>query len=419
MGTMVLPNVQDYWSTSANTKIPFFSNVFTKRRFNQLFWMLHLKTVNQQQTDIRTRIQRVSNFMEYINSKFAEYFIPGQDICVDESVIKFKGKISFITYNPNKPTKWGIRIYVLADSETRYVYNILPYYGSITSDNLIKPQLPVSTRIPLHLYNKLLSNVPDAQGYHMYTDRYYTSIVLAEELLRMKCHLTGTIKIDRKGIPDPIKKPKFGENKSIAYKKGRTMILSWKDKRVVTLLSTSDSAGFITKTRFVRGGEQQNVEKPKIVVSYTASMGGVDRADQYASSYCFLRKSLKWWRKMFFWGMEMSAINAYILYKCVKKSKNEKPLSHLKFVKRLVDQLVGEFREDRSRPSTSTHETRLDKRLHILRKGKKRDCLVCSNRQEKGQRRETSEYCDTCPGKPRMHMGNCFERYHTLRNFKP
>lgn len=147
-------------------------------------------------------------------------------------------------------------------------------------------------------------------------------------------------------------------------------------------------------------------------------MGGVDRADQYPSSYCFLRKSLKWWRKMFFWGMEMSAINAYILYKCVKQSKNEKPLSHLKFVKRLVDQLVGDFHKDRSRPSTSETETRLDKKLHILRKGKKRDCIVCSNRHEKGQRRETSEYCDTCPGNPQMHIGNCFKRYHTLRNFR-
>ena len=70
------------------------------------------------------------------------------------------------------------------------VYNILPYYVSITPNNLIKPELPVSTGIPLHLYDKLLTNVPGAQGYHMYTDRYYTSIPLAEELLKMKCHLT-------------------------------------------------------------------------------------------------------------------------------------------------------------------------------------------------------------------------------------
>lgn len=43
----------------------------------------------------------------------------------------------------------------------------------------------------------------------MITDRYYTSVQLADELLKMKCHLTGKIKINRKGIPDSIKKPKF------------------------------------------------------------------------------------------------------------------------------------------------------------------------------------------------------------------
>ena len=46
-------------------------------------------------------------------------------------------------------------------------------------------------------------------------------------------------------------------------------------------------------------------------------------------------------------------------------------MSHLKFVKRLVDQLVGEFREDRSKPSTTNKEARLDKRLHNFHKGKK------------------------------------------------
>lgn len=187
-------------------KYHFFSNVFSRKKFNQLYWMLHLKIVNQQQTYNRTHIQVVGNFMKYINLKFVEYFIPRQDIYVKESVIKFKGKICFITYNRIKPTKWGIHMYILVDSKTGYVYNILSYNGSITSD-LIKPQLPVSTRISLHLYNKLLSNILDAQGYHIYTDRYYTRIVLAEELLQVKCHLTSRIKINCKVIPDPTRNP--------------------------------------------------------------------------------------------------------------------------------------------------------------------------------------------------------------------
>lgn len=69
------------------------------------------------------------------------------------------------------------------------------------------------------------------------------------------------------------------------------------------LLNTNDSTGFVIKRRFGRRGEKQDVQKPKVVINYTTSTGGVDRKDQYASSFCFL-----------FWGMEMGAINSYILY---------------------------------------------------------------------------------------------------------
>lgn len=62
MGTTSLSNMQENWSTKDNSRIPFFYNVFTRRRFNQIFWMLHLKIINPRRTDIITRIQPVNNF---------------------------------------------------------------------------------------------------------------------------------------------------------------------------------------------------------------------------------------------------------------------------------------------------------------------------------------------------------------------
>lgn len=120
MGTMPVANLQEYWSTKFTSKIPFYSDIFTRDRFQQIFWMLHLQKNAPvgRNTCIRTRIQKANNFLQYINSKFSEHFIPYKSICVDESIIKFKGKIRFMTYNPAKPTKWGIRIYVLADSNS-------------------------------------------------------------------------------------------------------------------------------------------------------------------------------------------------------------------------------------------------------------------------------------------------------------
>ncbi|XP_068974788.1 piggyBac transposable element-derived protein 4-like [Bombus flavifrons] len=143
--------------------------------------------------DIRTRVQKINNFIEYLDEKFREYFVPGKEVSINEAVVKVKGRISFINYNPQKPTKWGIRIFVLADAKSAYVYGILPYYGKLTSQDFIKPDLPVSSRIVLHLCNKLLHSFPGCAGYHVYTDRYCTSLVLAEELLQMKSHITGTI----------------------------------------------------------------------------------------------------------------------------------------------------------------------------------------------------------------------------------
>ncbi|KAL2737606.1 piggyBac transposable element-derived protein 4-like [Vespula squamosa] len=213
----------------------------------------------------------------YINSKFLDYFIPGVRIYVDESTVKFKGRISCITYNPKKPTKWYIRIYTLADSNTSYICCILPYYGSLTTELLVKLDLPVSSRIPIHLYKMLLEKNANAQGHHMYTDRYYTSYVLAQELAKLKCHITGTILTNWKELPSAIKKPTF-------VKKTPRYLTEWKDKRLVTCLHED-------YRRIIRGGVEMMIKKPNIILNYIKYIGGVDRADQYAST-CFLRKSV-------------------------------------------------------------------------------------------------------------------------------
>jgi len=102
MGVIHLPYVKDYWSQQFVCRVPFFGEVFTRKRFLQIFWMLHLETVSTSYHSLRTRTQKVSNFLKYIDARFRQHFIPGQNLSVDESVVGFKGKISFITYNPKK-----------------------------------------------------------------------------------------------------------------------------------------------------------------------------------------------------------------------------------------------------------------------------------------------------------------------------
>jgi hypothetical protein len=61
-------------------------------------------------------------------------------------------------------------------------------------------------------------------------------------------------------------------------------------------------------------------------------------------------------------------INSYILYKTLQHNKKKKALKHLQYRKILVDQLVGGFRHDRRRVSTSISEIRLNGKFHVMRK---------------------------------------------------
>ncbi|KAL2731780.1 piggyBac transposable element-derived protein 4-like [Vespula squamosa] len=80
MGNMPVANLQEYWCTKFTSKIPFFSDVFIRDRFLQIFWMLYLhkNAPEGRNTCLRTRIQKANNFLQYINSKISEHFIPYQ-----------------------------------------------------------------------------------------------------------------------------------------------------------------------------------------------------------------------------------------------------------------------------------------------------------------------------------------------------
>jgi hypothetical protein len=47
----------------------------------------------------------MKDLIKYLDCKFREYYIPGKNICIDESTIGFKGRIAFRCFNPQKLKK--------------------------------------------------------------------------------------------------------------------------------------------------------------------------------------------------------------------------------------------------------------------------------------------------------------------------
>ena len=201
-----------------------------------------------------------------------------------------------------------------------------------------------------------------------------------------------------------------------AYRSGKMMVLQWQDKRTITMLSTTESCNLVQV--HTRRGHTR--EKPQVVQVYNNNMMGVDRLDQMATYYSFLRKSVKWWRKVMFWLLEVSIVNAYILHSTQLTTHQQPPLTHLQFRRALVQGLVSHRLHV---PQPLRPGRRVDMSLEQMRpilhfsdeSDRRRDSRVCSS---SGRRRATTFYCLTCSDHPHLHPGKCFRMYHTRVNFR-
>ena len=66
-------------------------------------------------------------------------------------------------------------------------------------------------------------------------------------------------------------------------------------------------------------------------------MNGVDIADQLGVYYSFQRKTRKWWRKVFFWLLEVTTVNSYIIYRQTAAT----PKSHLFYRRAVIESLAS------------------------------------------------------------------------------
>ena len=70
------------------------------------------------------------------------------------------------------------------------------------------------------------------KGYNVYTDRFYTSPLLADALEQMGITITGTVLSNKQGLPVEIKtKQKMSKGTTESYRCAYMMALAWQDKK--------------------------------------------------------------------------------------------------------------------------------------------------------------------------------------------
>lgn len=66
------------------------------------------------------KLRKLRLVINYLSSKFSSFYSPGEDIAIDESLVKLRARLGYIQYNPSKRARFGIKIYKICDSKSGY-----------------------------------------------------------------------------------------------------------------------------------------------------------------------------------------------------------------------------------------------------------------------------------------------------------
>ena len=343
----------------------------SSRRFELILKFIHLNDSEQQPKPDQSgydKLYKVRLLLDIILKNFKDCYTRTQNLSVDESMISFKGHLSFIQYMPKKPHKWGMKAWILADALNGYTWGWKLYTGK--EEGMVnKPSL--SHRVVLEL-------VDDAclqrKGFCVYMDTFYTSHALFKDLESHGIGACGTVRLNRKGISEAFRSTQVARRETFTTQDDTVLALKWKDKRDVKEYSMH--MGGMDKSEYQVHVHMKHSIKCNqynymwwtmeliiiakyttiCVIIYFALASGIQitirtllsplktlsfwvfnvnatytpyfiTGDQLVLYYGYAHRSMKWWIRIFFHLIDLALVNAHIL----NNATSEHKLTQLEF----------------------------------------------------------------------------------------
>ena len=423
----------NWFSDNKMLESPVVKKIMSGRKFYTILSNLHCCSVHHQPSgENYDPSYKVAELRDMLEKKFAKLFVPGQQLSLDETLVRAFGRMKFKVRIVSKAARYGIKIYVITDAETAFVLKVIIYTGKATygSDD-------VDQKKTVQICCKL---VEDYVGSHrtIYVDRFYTSVELMKALRERDIYITGTVMSNR--IPKAVriaknsaefKAMKRGDKKifrlKMCHADGTNYddnncsfggLVCWRDRNIVYCLSNDSCNYQVDQCRRRSQGGLITIPRPISICKYNQYMGGVDLADM-RRLHCnsTIMGQNRWWLKLFFYLLDMATSNALVLYNLSLKKTAEingteyKKVNMPTYKLRVVEKLVGKIIEglkDILDDDDDQHE-------HIaIPIPKPRRCAFCS---WNGARARTSFVCKECT-LPLCCIGSgkvehdCFNEFH-------
>lgn len=357
IGIIKKPSIASYWSKITLLHTPFFHEYMSRNTFQLLSSNLHFNNDlhnpprSDPNHDPLAKLRPIVNTLQH---QFRSCYTPRRDLGLDEMGCKFHGVCKFRQYNPNKPDKYHLKIYGVAEAESGFLVGFEVYvgkgppttrqmmsrrWGAPESSTCAFGNVPQGLNRQGKPWGSLTLDVMQLLhkfklldlGHHIYTDNLYTSAELADGLLTRSTMLCGTMRpktVWPRALKIPVSKPSEAKNPkkidphrkhmflrsgAVCWRRshdGDLLAFVYADRKLVSVLSTIHKASMT-----ILCVRNEFVLRPLAVHDYNRKMSAVDHCDQILRYYELQRKSFTWTRKLFFHLVNMSMVNAYLAYK--------------------------------------------------------------------------------------------------------
>lgn len=113
------------------------------------------------------KLVKVSPLVQVLIKCFKKAYTPSQNLSLDESLLLFRGRLSFRQYIKTKAAKYGIKFYEITTSDG-YVLNRIIYQGKDTN---AKDKGGKTAKLVLELMEDYLN-----KGHHLFMENFYNSV---------------------------------------------------------------------------------------------------------------------------------------------------------------------------------------------------------------------------------------------------
>jgi hypothetical protein len=185
MAQVQKPTLQSYWSIKKSIYSTFFSEVMPYTRFLLISKLLHF--VNNENSDSANCLNKLQPVIDHLKQNFKTVYYPEENVAIDESLMKFRGRLSYIQFNPQKTARFGIKFYKICESNSGYCSDFDIYTGK--KPKPANKENPTSEAVVVDLMQPYLDN-----GYTVFVDNWYTSPSSFVRLTERDTNAIGTVR---------------------------------------------------------------------------------------------------------------------------------------------------------------------------------------------------------------------------------